>query len=150
MLFIWNRNDKYFHTLQLNSHQNRHSIPVAPSKEIQESPCFWIPFPGFRILYHLYLGFRLQMLDWRPDSLHCKTDSKIQDPRCHKQRFRRLRIPQAKISRITKSGFSYMGRRPVFKPKRCKNLPFGTAHTYIPFYKGFSPPPDITLVFTKL
>ena len=49
--------------------------------------------------------FYIPIVSGIPDSLSCIPDSKVQDS-C----FARLWIPQAKISRITESELSYMGR----------------------------------------
>ena len=62
------------------------------------SLCQWNLGSGFQSL----LGF--------PDSLSSILDSKAQDSGFHKQNVLGSRIPHAKISRIPRSGFSYMGR----------------------------------------
>ena len=49
--------------------------------------------------------FYIPIVSGIPDSLSCIPDSKAQD-----SGFARLWIPQAKISRITESELSYMGR----------------------------------------
>ena len=92
----------------------------------------------------MVLGFRIPIVRRIPECLNCKTDSTSKDfvdSGFHKQ---------TKISQIAESGFPYMGRIPVFRPKRCKihTLWDGT-HTYKAYIRKCPPAGHYTFIFTK-
>ena len=89
---------------------------LVQCKGIQDTLGFWIPRRGFRIpitgsrSFSVELGFWIRIVSGILDSYTCIPNSKAQDSGFHKQKFPRFWIPNAKISRISESGFLYMGR----------------------------------------
>ena len=84
-------------------------LSKTPCEGIQDvdSPGFWIPCCGFRILFQWNLnGLQIPIVSGIPDSLSCTPDFKGQEPRFAK--FSGFRIPQTKIPGIPESGFPYM------------------------------------------
>ena len=88
---------------------------------------FWIPRRGFQIPAIAFEIFSSGT--WIPDSYSFIPDSKTQDSGFHEQKFPRLRILEAKISRIPESGFPYMGRTRANFAVLC---PDNTGRSYIP------------------
>ena len=64
------------------------------------------------------LGFRISIVNGIPVSLSCIPDSKQNIPG--------FRIPRAKISRISESGFSYMGRQGILSFGKSNNTKKGS------------------------
>ena len=78
---------------------------------------FWNPRLGFRISgtgfqsLSVELRFRIPIVSEIPDFSNRIPDSKAQDSGVYKKIFPGVRIPQAKISRISESGLPYMERQ---------------------------------------